>query len=258
MVTYSIYSWNVNGIRATVKNGLIDWIKSTNAEIICFQEVKAEMEQLPKQLTELKYDIALHTAERKGYSGVMTMSQIQPVEVSTTIGQSEFDSEGRVVMTRYPEFILFNVYFPNGKKNAERLDYKMRFYQQFLDICREMLKKGEHIVVCGDVNTAHKEQDLANPKPNAKYSGFLPKERAWIDDFLNIGFVDSYRLIHGDGEGDFTWWTQRVKSARENNVGWRIDYFYVSDNLKSHLKDASIHKEVQGSDHCPISITLEF
>jgi len=257
MTRYSIYSWNVNGLRAAVRKGMVDWLQTTQPDVLCLQEIKAEKEQFPKKLINLPYYLNVHSAERKGYSGVATLSKPSPEEIVTSIDHEEFDAEGRVLMTRYPEFILFNVYFPNGKKNAERLDYKMRFYHHFQQLCESYLQQGEKLVICGDVNTAHKEQDLAHPKPNAKYSGFLPQERAWIDEFLAAGFIDTFREIHGDGEGDYSWWSMRSKTARQKNVGWRLDYFYISDNLRKHLVEAEIHRSVQGSDHCPVSITLE-
>ena len=258
MTSYNIYSWNVNGIRAIEKKGLITWIEKTQPDIICFQEIKALEEQVPSSLKNINFHLDIHSAEKKGYSGVATFSKTKPTSSSQSIDVEEFDREGRVIQTRYPEFILLNVYFPNGKKDDERLNYKMRFYEHFKNYCKTLLDNNERIIVCGDVNTAHKEQDLANPKPNSKYSGFLPQERQWIDDFLAIGFTDTFREIHGDGEGDFTWWSMRSKTAKANNIGWRLDYFYISNNLLSNLKDANIHNKVEGSDHCPISISLEF
>ena len=257
MTSYQIYSWNVNGIRAATRKGLQDWMNATDFDILCLQEIKALPEQIPKKLHG-EYHLEVNSADKKGYSGVATFSNSAPKEVDHSIGRDEFDDEGRVLMTRFSEFILFNVYFPNGKKNKERLDYKMRFYHKFQQICEQLLKEGEAVIVCGDVNTAHKEQDLAHPKPNSKYSGFLPEERKWIDSFLDTGFVDSYRHLHGDGEGDYTWWSMRSKTARAKNVGWRLDYFFVSRNLVDHLTSAQIHQDIEGSDHCPVSITLEF
>jgi exodeoxyribonuclease-3 len=261
MVKYTIYSWNVNGIRATLKNGLLQWVDETDPDIVCFQETKAHEDQIPKKLKNLKgYQSFWQLGERKGYSGVANLHKEdkQPITISTSIGVDEFDAEGRVLLAEYPEFTLFNIYFPNGKKNKERLEYKMRFYDRIYELCEELLDRGKSIIVCGDINTAHKEIDLANPKPNSKYSGFLPMEREWIDKFLELGFIDSYRHVHGDIEGAYTWWTQRVKSAKANNVGWRIDYFYLSKDLDENLKAAEIYPDVVGSDHCPISITLEF
>lgn len=258
MTTYELYSWNINGIRASAKKGLDTWITKTNPDIICFQEVKAEMDQIPASLQELEYNVVVHSAKKKGYSGVATFSKIKPIDVQSKFGDTAIDAEGRIIMTRYPEFILLNIYFPNGKKNADRLTYKMRLYHFVEKLCKDFLKNGEKIILCGDVNTAHKEQDLANPKPNSKYSGFLPEERAWMDGFLELGFIDSFREKHGDGEGNYTWWTMRSKTAKERNVGWRLDYFYVSSNLKDNLTQASIHSDVEGSDHCPIKITLQF
>lgn len=258
MTSYTIYSWNVNGIRAAGRKGMDEWLASVDADILAVQEVRALRDQIPNALRNLDYHIDIHVAEKLGYSGVATFSTQKPTEVTSSMGQQEFDDEGRLLMTRYSDFVLFNVYFPNGKKNAERLDYKMRFYDKFHEICSELLSNEEKIVVCGDVNTAHKKQDLFHPGPNSKYSGFLPQERAWIDDFLGSGFLDSYRYLHGDGKGDFTWWSMRSKTAREKNVGWRLDYIFTSENLTDNLVSAEIHQDIYGSDHCPISITLEF
>jgi len=194
-------------------------------------------------------------AERKGYSGVATYSKIAPDNVEYGFGIEHFDNEGRILITKFPQFTLLNIYFPNGKRDQERLDYKMAFYDATLDFCNDLREKGEKLVVSGDYNTAHKEIDLANPKENEKNSGFLPIERAWLDTFVANGYVDSFRLFH-DEPDQYSWWTYRFK-AREKNIGWRIDYHFVSDDLVSAVKDAFIMPEVMGSDHCPVGVELE-
>ncbi|MHA2028939.1 MAG: exodeoxyribonuclease III [Candidatus Kariarchaeaceae archaeon] len=263
---YKIYSWNVNGIRATVRNGhFLPWLKKSDGDIICLQETKAQEDQLDKTLVKPRgYSSFWHAAQKKGYSGVGTFvrtrgkkaKSLNSTEIS--IGVAEFDDEGRVLISKFDEFTVLNVYFPNGKKNDERLQYKMRFYEHFLQFCQELRKKGEKIVICGDVNTAHNEIDLANPKPNSKYSGFLLQERAWMDKLVEKGYIDTYRHLNPDKKGAYTWWTGRLKSAKENNVGWRLDYFFISEDLLENLKNATIYRDVEGSDHCPVSIDLEF
>ncbi|MHA2251388.1 MAG: exodeoxyribonuclease III [Candidatus Kariarchaeaceae archaeon] len=256
---YLIYSWNVNGIRAVAKKGKLTEIIAEDMDILCIQETKAQEEQLGEDITQPGgFQSYWHSAERKGYSGVATYYKFEPKEVARSIDIEEFDQEGRILITKYPEFTLLNVYFPNGKKNEERLDYKMRFYDFFLRYCNKLRKKGEKIIVCGDVNTAHKEIDLANPKANAKFSGFLPQERAWMDEFVAAGYVDTLRHFEGDKEGLYTWWSMRNPGVRARNVGWRLDYFFVSEDLLPNLKNAAIHPEIMGSDHCPVSIELEF
>ncbi len=253
---YKIFSWNVNGIRASHKKGFIDFINKYKPDILCLQEIKALKEQFPQEIMELNYEINIFSAVRKGYSGVATFSSVKPNNVLKTINREEFDKEGRVLITEYEEFSLFNIYFPNGKASKERLKYKMEFYYYLIDFLKEYIQKQPNIIVCGDVNTAHKEIDLARPKENENSSGFLPEERKWIDDFLDFGFVDSLRLFNDNGE-NYTWWDYKTK-ARDRNVGWRIDYFYVSNNMKDKIKKAEIHTDVFGSDHCPISIVLDF
>jgi exodeoxyribonuclease-3 len=251
-----LISWNVNGIRAVAKKGLLDWIKKDSADIICLQETKAHPDQLSKDLLEPKdYDSFWSSAERKGYSGCVTYSKIKPKKVLYGMGEPRFDSEGRMVITEYPEFVLFNVYFPNGKKNQERLRYKLDFYDSFLEVV-DSYKKKKGVIACGDFNTAHKEIDLARPKENENVSGFLPVERKWIDKFISHGYIDTFRRFNKD-PGYYSWWDYKTR-ARERNIGWRIDYFFVSKNLLPNLKGAFIQKDVMGSDHCPVGVILEF
>ncbi len=256
MAKVKIYSWNVNGIRAAAKKGLVEWFKTEQPDILGLQEIKAVREQIPKGLMPKSYEIIIHSAEKRGYSGVMTYSKLPVKSSRTKFGVDEFDREGRMIETKFDDFTLLNVYFPNGKKNAERLEYKMRFYDFFLDYILELRKAGEKVIFCGDINTAHKEIDLTHPKPNSKVSGFLPIERAWIDKVIENGFIDTFRHFDNSPE-KYSWWSMRT-NARERNVGWRIDYFFIDKLLLPNLKAAEIHSEVMGSDHCPISITLEF
>jgi len=254
---YRLLSWNVNGIRAIYKKGFLEWLKKENPDILCLQETKAHPDQLTEELKNVdEHKSYFSSAEKKGYSGVVTYSKLNPVKVQQGIGNKKFDSEGRFMITEFDEFILFNIYFPNGKASDERLKYKMEFYETFLKHCKKLLKEGKKIVVCGDVNTAHREIDLARPKENSVISGFLPQEREWIDKFLAAGFIDTFRLFNQEPE-QYTWWDM-VTRARERNVGWRIDYFYISENLKDNIISASIHSSVMGSDHCPVEIELKF
>jgi exodeoxyribonuclease-3 len=254
---YRLISWNVNGIRAIYKKGFLEWFKSVNPDILSLQETKAHPDQLVDELKNVDgYKSYFSAAEKKGYSGVVTYTRHKPVSVKPGIGIQKFDSEGRFIITEFEDFTLFNIYFPNGKASAERLQYKMDFYDAFLKHCKKLIKQNKKVVVCGDVNTAHKEIDLARPKENSQTSGFLIEEREWIDKFLSAGFIDTFRLFNQEPE-QYTWWDM-VTRARERNVGWRIDYFYASENLKKNIVSAAIHSTVMGSDHCPIELELKF
>ncbi|MFH2203580.1 MAG: exodeoxyribonuclease III [Elusimicrobiota bacterium] len=258
MKEYRLLSWNVNGIRAAARKGLVPWLKAEAPDILCLQETKAMPSQLTAELLEVPgYGAEFCWAERKGYSGVSTYSRPKPKKIERGLGRVEFDREGRVLIHHYPEFSLFNVYFPNGTSGPERLQYKLRFYDAFLETLQTYQDGGRrNIVVCGDVNTAHREIDLARPKENAKSSGFLPEERAWIDRLLAAGFIDSFRHFE-EAPDRYTWWDMKSR-ARERNVGWRIDYFFVSAPLKRRLQSAAIHDGIMGSDHCPIELVLGF
>ena len=257
MTKVRILSWNVNGIRAAYKKGLLNWFSKEKPDILCVQETKAVKEQLSDDLINVDgYASYFSSAERKGYSGTATYTKVNPVKVVNGIGIKKFDSEGRFLVTDFTDFILFNIYFPNGKAKEERLQYKMDFYEAFLKHLKKLLKQDKKILVCGDVNTAHKEIDLARPKPNEKISGFLPQEREWIDKLLEAGFIDTFRKFNQKPE-QYTWWDMMTR-ARERNVGWRIDYFFISENLRDNLKNAFILPEVIGSDHCPVGIELKF
>jgi exodeoxyribonuclease-3 len=250
-----ILCWNVNGIRAAEKKGLFTWFQKESPDILCLQEIKATPEQLPPHLRNAPgYHTFWNPGERKGYSGVATFSKVKPVDVKTGFGREEFDSEGRLLITHFPTFILFNIYFPNGKKNQDRLQYKLDFYDEFLAYADNLKAKKRNIVVCGDFNTAHKEIDLARPKENEHISGFLPVERAWIDTFIDHGYVDTFRQFHKE-PNQYSWWDLKT-AARERNVGWRIDYFFANKEFISQIKNAFILPQVLGSDHCPVGIEL--
>jgi exodeoxyribonuclease-3 len=246
----------VNGIRAIAKKGFLDWVKKEKADIVCLQETKAMVEQVPGEVAEPSgYHAYWSSAERKGYSGTLIYSKEKPKKVLYGMGEPRFDSEGRMVVCEYPEFVLFNVYFPNGQKDQERLKYKLDFYDMFLDVIDSYKKKGKGVVVCGDLNTAHKEIDLARPKENVNRSGFLPVERKWMDKLVSHGYVDSFREFN-KRQGQYSWWDYKTR-ARERNIGWRLDYFFVSPNLTPRLKDAFIENKIMGSDHCPVGILLD-
>lgn len=250
-----LLSWNVNGIRAVLKKGFLAWLSREQPDILCIQETKAHEEQIPAEVRNMEgYFTYFASAERKGYSGVGLFTKLKPKSVQKGFGIKKFDAEGRVIIADYEKFLLFDVYFPNGKISQERLRYKLRFYDAFLKILRRLREKRKKLIICGDVNTAHREIDLARPKENEKVSGFLPEERAWIDSFLSHGFIDTFRILNKEA-GHYTWWDFKTR-ARERNVGWRIDYFYTSSDLRRRLKSAFILSEVMGSDHCPIGIEI--
>ena len=250
-----LLSWNVNGIRSVGKKGFFEFISNDNPDILCIQETKAREEDIPKELKEITdYYSYFSSPERKGYSGVGVYTKERPLSIKSNFGISKFDSEGRALILEYPYFILLNVYFPNGKMSGERLQYKMDFYEMFLDYVKDLLVQGKKIIVCGDVNTAHKEIDIARPKENEKISGFLPEERAWIDKFIEVGFIDTFRHFNKE-PANYSWWDYKSR-ARDRNVGWRIDYFFISSNLIKNLSSAFILNEVIGSDHCPVGIEI--
>jgi len=251
-----IISWNVNGIRSVYRKGFIDWVMEESPDILCCQELKAQPNQLGDGFQEpAGYHAYWGWGERKGYSGVATFSKKEPSRVQSGFGIKRFDEEGRAIITEFPDFTLFNVYFPNGKASAERLSYKMEFYNEFLAYVDPLLKDGQRLIVCGDFNTAHHEIDLARPKQNEKISGFLPEERAWMDSFVAHGFVDTFRHFNQE-PGHYTWWDLKSR-ARERNVGWRIDYFFVSSNLIDRVSKAFIIYDRTGSDHAPVGIELD-
>ncbi|MDE2489258.1 MAG: exodeoxyribonuclease III [Elusimicrobia bacterium] len=253
-----LLSWNVNGYRAVWRKGLVqEWFKRQAADVYCLQETKAQTDQLePDMIHPFGLHGEWHWGEKKGYSGVATFSKTVPDRVERGFGIKAWDGEGRVLVTRHGDVTLFNVYFPNGKRDEERLKFKMGFYDALLEeVIPRYRKRGEkNLVICGDVNTAHKEIDLARPKENRGVSGFLPQECAWIDKLLAAGFVDTFREFE-TGPDHYSWWDMQSR-ARERNVGWRIDYFFVSAELRPRLKKAWLSPEVTGSDHCPAGIEL--
>ena len=251
-----LISWNVNGIRAVHKKGLfLGWLDEERPDVLCLQETKAHESQLPEALTKVEgYSSWFSTPERKGYSGVALYTKEDPRNVSFGLGVERFDNEGRTVVADFDDFVLLGIYFPNGKRSAERLRYKMEFYDAFLDYVENLRREGRNVVVCGDVNTAHKEIDLARPKENEKISGFLPEERAWMDTFLEHGYVDTFRQFNQE-PGNYSWWDQMTR-ARDRNVGWRIDYFFTDADFASNLTDGFILPDVMGSDHCPVGIEI--
>jgi exodeoxyribonuclease-3 len=250
-----LISWNINGIRAIAQKGFLDWLKNSDADIIALQETKARPEQIPAELYEIEgYKSYWFSAEKKGYSGVGFYSRYEPEEVEYGLGIPIFDSEGRTLILTFPEFTLYGCYFPNGQRGGERLAYKLAFYDAFLNHIEKRRKNGRQIIFCGDVNTAHKEIDLARPKENAKTSGFLPEERAWIDKLIEHGYIDTFREFCAAPQ-QYSWWNMRTR-ARDRNVGWRIDYFFINREFRRQLQNAFIWPEVQGSDHCPVGIDI--
>ncbi len=251
-----LITWNVNGLRAALRKGAWEWLASAGADVLCMQETRVFPQQLSEEQHALWKDwhVTWYPAEKPGYSGVATFSRIPPLEVETGLGEPRFDNAGRIIRTRYPDFHLFNVYFPNGGRSYDWVLYKLDFYARLLEICDNLHAAGEKVIVCGDFNTAHQEIDLRNPKANRENSGFLPEEREWITRYLEHGFVDVYRHLYPE-RVQYTWWTYRG-GARRRNVGWRLDYFLVSEALLPRVVDTVIHDDVPGSDHCPVSLML--
>ncbi len=253
---YTLLSWNVNGIRSIYQKGFVDWLRITEPDILCLQETKAQPEQLPDELLSVAdYYAFFNAAERKGYSGVAVYSKLQPQKVEKALRIEHFDREGRILILHYPEFTLINVYFPNGQASDERLSYKLDFYAEFLDYVDRLNNAGYNLIICGDVNTAHREIDLSHPQENSIISGFLPIERAWIDKFLSYGFFDTFRLFNNE-PGNYTW-SSPLTHARECNIGWRIDYFFVNRRFLDRVVSASILANVPGSDHCPVGLEIQ-
>ena len=252
-----IVSWNVNGLRAVHKNGYWEtFLKETKPDIFCLQETKASPEQLPDDVRETRgFSSFFSSSElKKGYSGVALYSKIEPLTVIYGMGIPEFDQEGRLIGAEYDDFWLLNGYFPNGGQGPHRIDYKLRFYDAFLTFA-EKLRKKKPVIFCGDINTAHEEIDLARPKENEKNTGFLPEERAWLDEIEGAGYVDVYRHANPTRRGAYTYW-DTFTHARDRNVGWRIDYFFVTSELSRKVKRAEILADIYGSDHCPILLEI--
>ncbi len=257
-MSIKLVSWNVNGIRAvSKKEDFWSWFEDDDSDIINFQEVRATQEQIPKKLVEIDgFHKFYNEAEKKGYSGVGTYSKIKPLSVTKGLGVEELDNEGRVLKIEYPDFILFNIYFPNSGKEGSRLDFKVQFCNEILSQLVELKNEGKNLVITGDYNIAHNPIDVYNPKNCEGKSGYLPEERAWLDELEEAGFVDTFRMFD-EGEGNFTWWSYRFK-ARERNSGWRLDYFFVNEEIKDNVKAAKILADIYGSDHCPVTLELDF
>jgi len=248
-----IITWNVNGLRAALSKGIMEWLLDQDPDVICLQEIKTRPDQLTGEQGDIPgFRMFWNPADRPGYSGVASLYREGVLDVQLGMGEPRFDNEGRVICSRHPDFLLYNIYFPNGQRDQERLDYKLDFYSHLLDNCDTLHARDESIVLCGDFNTAHREIDLRNPKENVNNSGFLPEERVWIDRYLDHGFVDIYRLLYPD-RVQYTWWTYRF-AARQRNIGWRLDYFLISKSLVPRVKDVIIHDDVLGSDHCPVTL----
>lgn len=257
MTTLKLVSWNVNGIRAIYKKGFLDWFKRENADIVSLQETKAQIEQLPTKLVNIpNYKSYFNSAERKGYSGVATYTKVEPKDVYSGMGIEKFDVEGRLQRLDFDDFTLLNIYYPNGGRDEERLKYKLDFYDSFLDYVNDLRDDGHNIIICGDLNTAHKEIDLARPKQNEDVSGFLPVEREWVSKFLENGYTDTFRMLHEDETEQYTWWSYRTR-ARDRNVGWRLDYYFVNEEFKDKVNASYILSDVMGSDHCPIVLEID-
>jgi exodeoxyribonuclease-3 len=253
-------SWNVNGLRAVIKKDFFTLFRQMDADIFSIQETKIQENQMTDEMKNIEGYASYwaHATVKKGYSGVGTYSRIKPTRVNTALGVSKLDQEGRIIELDFDDFILFNVYFPNGQMSDERLQYKLDFYETFFEYTDSYRKQGRSLIITGDYNTAHNEIDLKNPKPNENTSGFLRIERDWLDRIVQNGYVDTFRHFFPETV-KYSWWTYRFK-ARDRNVGWRIDYFFVTQDIikKGWIKKAFIDNDIFGSDHCPIGLVLEF
>ncbi len=251
----TLWSWNVNGLRAIMNKDFLRVIEREAPDILGIQETKLQEHQIPKELSEQEsFQTYWSHAARRGYSGTALFCKERALDVQYGFGIPEFDSEGRILIASYNSFIIYNIYFPNGQMNDERLDYKLRFYDQCLIHMEASRKTGKMIIVTGDYNTAHKPIDLANPKENEKYSGFLPIERAWLDKIIEHGWTDTFREFNTEAD-QYTWWSYRA-GARPRNIGWRIDYFFVDAQHMDWVVDAGIRQDIMGSDHCPVFLKI--
>jgi exodeoxyribonuclease-3 len=251
-----IITWNINGLRALLSKGAWSWLETQDPDVIGLQEIKAKPEQLDIEQKKLFDDwhALWNPAARLGYSGTATFAKNEPQEHRIGLGDPVYDVEGRVIWTRHDDFWLLNIYFPNGQRGQDRVDYKLAFYENLLDQCDHLHAAGEKLIIMGDFNTAHREIDLKNPNQNETTSGFLPEERAMIDRYLEHGFVDIWRKLYPARE-QYTWWTY-ITNARARNIGWRIDYFLISSSLVERVKDVVIYDTVMGSDHCPVELII--
>jgi exodeoxyribonuclease-3 len=253
---FTITTWNVNGLRAALKKGADTWWEKHDPDLLCLQEIRANPDQLStaqREALESRHAV-WNPAQRAGYSGVATFSKHPPLDTELGLDIPKFDQEGRVIQTLLEEYRVFNIYFPNGGRDLSRVAFKLEFYQELLEICDALHDQGEKIIITGDFNTSHRPIDLRNSKANEGNTGFLPEEREWIDIYLEHNFVDIFRELYPDKE-QYTWWTY-IGNARERNVGWRLDYFLISEELVDQVEDVIIHDEVMGSDHCPVSLLL--
>jgi exodeoxyribonuclease-3 len=252
-----IVSWNVNGLRAVLSKGVIGDVMNLSPDILSLQEIKVRPDQLSNAQNDEfnSFHSYWNPAERPGYSGVASFCKETPDLIDFSLGEERFDLEGRSIRLEYGDLVLFNLYVPNGQRDQTRLNYKLDFYSNLLDICDALRNDGKQIIIFGDMNTAHNSIDLRNPKQNEKTSGFLPEERAWIDRYLEHGFVDIFRELYPK-KVQYTWWTYRV-NARQRNIGWRLDYFLISKGLAGKVVDTRIYDGILGSDHCPIGLEID-
>jgi exodeoxyribonuclease-3 len=258
--SFRLFSWNVNGLRACHRKGFLNWFRRARPDVLAVQEVRARPEQLDEEVrAPTGYDVQFHPAERNGYSGVALYSRSRKIPRSVILGgldDERFNREGRLITADFERLVLINGYFPNGGHDLSRVPFKLEFSEAVLRRAEGLRHSGRSVVICGDINTAHEEIDLANPKANRRNTGFLPEERAWVTRLIDHGYVDIFRHLHPDEPEHYTWWSNR-KGVRERNIGWRIDYFFVSPDLVDRVIAARIHPQVMGSDHCPIELELE-
>jgi len=251
----TLFSWNVNGIRAALRNGFAEWMAEAGPDVLCIQEVRAFPNQIEPELTiPPGYHAIWHPAKKGGYAGTATFTKIEPASVDV-MGVAEFDDEGRVQVMDFGEFVLINAYFPNSQPERARIDFKVAFCDAMRKLCSRLVRKGRHVVLCGDYNIAHTEIDLARPKENEDSAGFRPEEREAMTKFLAAGFVDTFRHFNKE-PGHYTWWSYRG-GARRKNVGWRLDYHCVDQALMPRVVEARILADVMGSDHCPVALTIQ-
>lgn len=251
-----ISSYNINGVRAAHRKGLMDWLSKSNPDIICFQELRAGIDQIPEELEALGYHTSYHIAEKKGYSGVGVYSKVKPISIAEGMGVDWIDSEGRVIMAEYENFRLFSVYVPSGTTGDVRQDLKISFLDDFKTFGKKFVDDDKPTLFCGDFNICHQEIDIHNPHQQNKTSGFLPEERAWITSFLETGYVDVFRKLKPGEKDLYSWWSYRAAS-KERNKGWRIDYHFATNGLAEKAVEASIEKDWDISDHAPVSITYD-
>lgn len=253
-----IISWNVNGIRAVLNKGFLDFVKNSKADVICLQEIKAHKEVIPEEIWNLKnYHVNDFSAERKGYSGVLTLSKEKPLKIEKGLSNKNFSIEGRTLITHFEKYILLNCYFPNGGRDLSRVPYKMEYCSAISKKMKALRKQYQKpVIICGDYNTAHYPIDLANPKANLKSTGFLEIERAWLNQFYKEGNVDCFRELNPTKPDTYSWWTYR-NNCRERNIGWRIDYFFTNKENQKNIKECTYLYDIQGSDHCPVELKIQ-